>query len=57
MRAHKAFESEDASEAQWVAARGAVTGAVKWGAATAALGGVAWAFSPLYRGLTVQFKV
>ena len=57
MRAHKALDSDDANEAQWEAARGAVSGAVKWGAATAALGGVAWAMSPVYRGLTVQFKV
>ena len=57
MRAHKALDSDDANEAQWEAARGAVSGAVKWGAATAALGGAAWALSPLYRGLTIQFKV
>ncbi|RYP76675.1 hypothetical protein DL771_001597 [Monosporascus sp. 5C6A] len=57
MRPHKALESDDAREAQWEAARGAAVGAVKWGAMTAVLGGVAWVFSPLYRGLTVQFKV
>ncbi|KAI6080431.1 hypothetical protein F4821DRAFT_265902 [Hypoxylon rubiginosum] len=57
MRAHKALESEDAKEAQWEAARGAAIGAVKWGAASAVLGGVGFVFSPLYRGLTVQFKV
>jgi hypothetical protein len=28
----------------------------QWGAAFAVFGGVAYAFSPLYRGLTVQFK-
>ncbi|KAI4860544.1 hypothetical protein F4820DRAFT_106255 [Hypoxylon rubiginosum] len=57
MRAHKALESDDAKEAQWEAARGAAVGAVKWGAASAVLGGVGFVFSPLYRGLTVQFKV
>ncbi|XXH00143.1 Origin recognition complex subunit 2 [Hypoxylon texense] len=57
MRAHKALESEDAKEAQWEAARGAAIGAVKWGAASAVLGGVGFVLSPLYRGLTVQFKV
>ncbi|KAI1376584.1 hypothetical protein F4677DRAFT_82384 [Hypoxylon crocopeplum] len=57
MRAHKALESEDAKEAQWEAVRGAAVGAVKWGAASAVLGGVGYVFSPLYRGLTVQFKV
>lgn len=57
MRAHKALESADAREAQWVATRGAAVGAVKWGAATAVVGGAGYAFSPLYRSLTVQFKV
>ncbi|KAI0852289.1 hypothetical protein F5Y00DRAFT_258696 [Daldinia vernicosa] len=57
MRAHKALESDDAKEAQWEAARGAAVGAVKWGAASAVLGGLGYAFSPLYRSLTVQFKV
>ncbi|RYP25241.1 hypothetical protein DL765_000122 [Monosporascus sp. GIB2] len=57
MRPHRALESDDAREAQWEAARGAAVGAVKWGAMTAMLGGAAWVFSPLYRSLTVQFKV
>lgn len=57
MRAHKALESDDAKEAQWEAARGAAVGAVKWGAASAVLGGIGYIFSPLYRGLTPQFKV
>ncbi|KAI1390812.1 uncharacterized protein F4822DRAFT_426659 [Hypoxylon trugodes] len=57
MRSHKALESEDAQEAQWEAARGAAIGAVKWGAASAVLGGFGYVFSPLYRGLTIQFKV
>ncbi|KAI1084249.1 hypothetical protein F5B20DRAFT_524162 [Whalleya microplaca] len=57
MRPHNALNSDDANEAQWEAARGAALGAVKWGAASAVLGGVGWVFSPLYRGLTIQFKV
>ncbi|KAI1799970.1 hypothetical protein F4811DRAFT_541457 [Daldinia bambusicola] len=57
MRSHKALDSEDAKEAQWEATRGAAVGAVKWGAASAVLGGLGYVFSPLYRGLTVQFKV
>ncbi|KAI5865660.1 hypothetical protein GGS23DRAFT_437207 [Durotheca rogersii] len=57
MRSHRAFESEDANEAQWEAARGAAVGAAKWGVATAALGGLGYALSPVYRGLTIQFKV
>jgi hypothetical protein len=57
MRSHNAFESEDASEAQREATRGAAYGAVKWGAASAMLGAFGYALSPVYRGLTVQFKV
>ena len=52
-----ALDSKELEDAQWEAARGAVQGAVKWGAFSAALGGVAYAYSPLYRGLTIQFKV
>ncbi len=57
MRPHRALESEDTREAQLEAARGAAVGAVKWGAATAVLGAAGYAMSPLYRGLTIQFKV
>ncbi|KAI0023527.1 hypothetical protein F4780DRAFT_776557 [Xylariomycetidae sp. FL0641] len=57
MRPHKALDSEDAREAQWQAVRGAGYGAAKWGAAFAALGGLGYALSPVYRGLTIQFKV
>ncbi|KAH7357477.1 hypothetical protein BKA66DRAFT_473348 [Pyrenochaeta sp. MPI-SDFR-AT-0127] len=46
----------ETNEAAWEAARGAVWGGSKWGAFFAVAGGVAYAFSPLYRGLTVQFK-
>ncbi|KXX75291.1 hypothetical protein MMYC01_207978 [Madurella mycetomatis] len=48
---------EEAVDASWEATRGAVYGAVKWGAATAMLGGLGYLVSPLYRGLTIQFKV
>jgi hypothetical protein len=47
----------EASQASWEASRGAVTGALKWGLATAVLGGIGYAVSPVYRGLTIQFKV
>ncbi|KAL1608812.1 hypothetical protein SLS59_002003 [Nothophoma quercina] len=46
----------ETNQAAWEAARGAAYGGVKWGAFFAVAGGVAYAFSPLYRGLTVQFK-
>ncbi|ORY71317.1 uncharacterized protein BCR38DRAFT_479819 [Pseudomassariella vexata] len=57
MRPHDALNSDDAKEAQWEAAKGAAFGAVKWGAMSAVLGGIGYGFSPLYRGLTIQFKV
>lgn len=48
---------DEAVDASWEAARGAVSGAVKWGLASAVLGGIGYAVSPIYRGLTIQFKV
>ncbi|KAH8908871.1 hypothetical protein BR93DRAFT_976970 [Coniochaeta sp. PMI_546] len=57
MKSHNAMRDEEAVDASWEATRGAVYGAIKWGAVTAALGGVGYALSPLYRGLTIQFKV
>ncbi|KAB5563170.1 hypothetical protein GE09DRAFT_772835 [Coniochaeta sp. 2T2.1] len=54
---HNAMRDEEAVDAGWEATRGAIYGALKWGAVTAALGGLGYKFSPLYRGLTVQFKV
>ncbi|KAK5631140.1 hypothetical protein RRF57_006855 [Xylaria bambusicola] len=52
-----ALDNEEAKEAQMEAVRGAGWGALKWGAAAAFLGGIGYATSPLYRGLTIQFKV
>ena len=57
MKAHDALNSDEAREAQWEAVRGGSIGAVKWGAATAMLGAAGYVFSPVYRGLTIQFKV
>ncbi|EME81889.1 uncharacterized protein MYCFIDRAFT_103628, partial [Pseudocercospora fijiensis CIRAD86] len=48
---------EEINEASWVAARGAAVGAAKWGAFSILAGAAGYAFSPVYRGLTVQFKV
>ncbi|KAK5166123.1 uncharacterized protein LTR77_008384 [Saxophila tyrrhenica] len=45
------------NDAAWVAARGATVGAAKWGLFSAAAAAVAYNFSPIYRGLTFQFKV
>ncbi|AEO62553.1 07835718-56f3-48c9-8ece-716c96cfbe38 [Thermothielavioides terrestris] len=47
----------EATDASWEATRGAVYGAVKWGVASALLGGLGYVLSPVYRGLTIQFKV
>ncbi|KAI0408023.1 hypothetical protein F4802DRAFT_550246 [Xylaria palmicola] len=51
------LDTEDANQAQMEAVRGAGRGALKWGAAAAVLSGVGYVMSPIYRGLTVQFKV
>ena len=48
---------DEATDASWEATRGAVAGALKWGVASALLGGLGWVASPVYRGLTIQFKV
>ncbi|KAK1835968.1 hypothetical protein QBC39DRAFT_413836 [Podospora conica] len=57
MRSHDLQRHTEATEASWEAVRGASYGAVKWGIATAMLGGLGYALSPIYRGLTIQFKV
>ncbi|KAH8600930.1 hypothetical protein B0O99DRAFT_681788 [Bisporella sp. PMI_857] len=51
------LKSEEANDAAWEAGRGALVGATKWGAVAALLGGAGYAISPIYRGLTFQFKV
>ncbi|KAM3417664.1 hypothetical protein BST61_g5900 [Cercospora zeina] len=48
---------EEINEASWVAARGAAAGAAKWGLLALAAAAAGHVFSPLYRGLTFQFKV
>ncbi|KAF2446123.1 hypothetical protein P171DRAFT_471737 [Karstenula rhodostoma CBS 690.94] len=50
-------KDEETNAAAWEAARGAGWGATKWGSFAAVAAGVAYAFSPIYRGLTIQFKV
>ncbi|GAW12494.1 hypothetical protein EKO27_g2376 [Xylaria grammica] len=52
-----ALDNEEANQAQMEAVRGAGAGALKFGAASALLGGLGYAMSPIYRGLTIQFKV
>ncbi|KAL3427018.1 imidazoleglycerol-phosphate dehydratase [Phlyctema vagabunda] len=57
MKTHGGLKDDEASDAAWEAARGAASGGAKWGFYSAALGGVGYAISPIYRGLTIQFKV
>ncbi|PBP17577.1 imidazoleglycerol-phosphate dehydratase [Diplocarpon rosae] len=51
------LRSEEATDAAWEGCRGAVVGAAKWGLFATLLGGVGYKISPIYRGLTIQFKV
>lgn len=57
MRSHDMMKSEEANEAAWEAGKGAVIGALEFGAATAVLGAIGYAWSPIYRRTTIQFKV
>ncbi|KAF4119652.1 hypothetical protein GMORB2_4561, partial [Geosmithia morbida] len=57
MRSHDVLKTDEANDAAWEAAKGAVVGAAKWGMGTAILGAIGFAWSPVYRGTTVQFKV
>lgn len=57
MKSYDQMQSSEANDAAWEATRGAFIGAAKWGAVTAVLGGAGYAFSPVYRGLTFQFKM
>ncbi|KAF1957361.1 hypothetical protein CC80DRAFT_42752 [Byssothecium circinans] len=58
MRQHGSLsKDQETNEAAWEAARGASWGAFKWGIFSAAAGGLAFALSPIYRSLTIQFKV
>ncbi|KAL8861404.1 MAG: hypothetical protein Q9178_002277 [Gyalolechia marmorata] len=49
--------AEELSAARSEALRGAAVGAAKFGIATAILGFCGTVFSPIYRSLTIQFKV
>lgn len=48
---------EETSAAGAEASRGALVGAAKWGLIAGGLGFVGYFLSPIYRGLTIQFKV
>ena len=49
--------SEDANDASWEAGKGAVSGAIKWGAGAVVLGAIGYVSSPVYRTTTIQFKL
>ncbi|KAF5879426.1 putative imidazoleglycerol-phosphate dehydratase protein [Botrytis fragariae] len=51
------LRNEEANAAAWEAGKGAAVGGAKWGLFAAALGGAGYALSPIYKGLTIQFKV
>ncbi|KAI9898354.1 hypothetical protein N3K66_006714 [Trichothecium roseum] len=57
MRSHDLMHTEEASDAAWEAGKGALIGASKWGCVAAVLGGIGYAYSPVYRGTTIQFKI
>ncbi|KZF21316.1 hypothetical protein L228DRAFT_284366 [Xylona heveae TC161] len=58
MRVHGSLEKDtEANQAAWEAVHGAVVGAARWGICSAVVGAAGFAFSPIYRGLTVQFKI
>jgi len=45
------------NQAGWQGFLGGMNGAARWGIYSAILAGAGYYFSPVYRGLTVQFKV
>ncbi|KAL2887790.1 hypothetical protein HOO65_040127 [Ceratocystis lukuohia] len=47
----------EATEAAWESAYGAFSGGLKWGLGAGILAAVGMKMSPVYRGLTLQFKV
>jgi hypothetical protein len=57
MRPHNAMNDEEVKEGAREGMRGAAIGGLKYGVAMLILGGIGQAMSPLYRGLTIQFKL
>jgi hypothetical protein len=54
---HDPLKSGEAQNAGWEAGKGGLIGAAKWGVGAAIVGVLAHLRSPLYRRMTVQFKV
>ncbi|KAG6039330.1 hypothetical protein E4U41_002904 [Claviceps citrina] len=57
MKTHDPLKTEEAQDAAWEAGKGALIGAAKWGMGAVVLGAIGYAWSPVYRATTVQFKV
>lgn len=57
MRGHDELHTEEASNAAREAGKGALIGGAKWGCVAAVLGGIGYAYWPVYRGTTIQFKM
>ncbi|CAF9916931.1 MAG: hypothetical protein GOMPHAMPRED_001157 [Gomphillus americanus] len=57
MRTHNALNDEEANQAAKIALKGAGIGAIKYGAFLLPLFIIGQSISPVYRGLTIQFKV
>ncbi|RFU26888.1 hypothetical protein B7463_g9446, partial [Scytalidium lignicola] len=57
MKAHGALRTDEASEAASEGGKGALMGAARWAVYGAIVSGAGYAISPVYRGLTIQFKV
>lgn len=51
------MNDEETSTAAWEAVKGGLVGSLKWGAASAVVGFLAYTRYPIYRQTTVQFKV
>ncbi|TLD16251.1 uncharacterized protein PgNI_01962 [Pyricularia grisea] len=56
MSRYDVLRREEAVGAGRAAAQAGVVGAARWGVGFAILGGIGYAISPIYRGLTIQFK-
>ncbi|KKA28047.1 hypothetical protein TD95_001544 [Thielaviopsis punctulata] len=55
--ARSAERETEATAAAWESAYGAISGAVKWGIGAGIMAAVGMKMSPVYRGLTIQFKI
>lgn len=57
MPLHELATEEERNAASWQGVLGGINGAARWGFYSAVIAGAAFYFSPVYRGLTLQFKI